>query len=103
MAYVDSLLNELRDASKRGRSEDPFSFPEDSQSKDYEEAQPVCFTFTEGEIVNIYRVTDGINPDQYIYSTHENGGAVSRFDGPYVSLEAARKEFDPVEEGWTDY
>ena len=54
-------------------------------------------------MVNIYRVTDGINPDQYIYSTHGNGGAVSRCDGPYVSLEAARKEFDPVEEGWTDY
>lgn len=103
MTFVKQLLDELKAASKTERSVDAFSFPEDTSPDEDQQVEPVSSTFTEGRMVNIYRVIDGSHSAQYIFSTHGDGGSVCGYGGPYKSIEAIQKLFDPVEEGWTDY
>lgn len=78
----------------------PFSFPEDTIGNANQTVSPFCSTFTSGEMMHIYRVTAENKPDQYIYSTHGDGGVVLSFGGPCESLMAARKIFDL---SWTVY
>jgi hypothetical protein len=101
--FVEQLLDELKEASKMDRSVDAFSFPEDTSPDEDQQVEPVSSTFTAGQLVNIYRVTDGNHFAQYIFSTHGDGGCVCGYGGPYTSVEAIQMLFDPVEEGWTDY
>lgn len=103
MPFINQLLDELGAASKSERSVDAFSFPENTLCDEDQKVEPVSSTFTGGQLVNIYRVVDGSHSVQFIFSTHGEGGVVCGYGGPYPSLEAVQKLFDPVEECWTDY
>jgi hypothetical protein len=70
---------------------------------DDQEVEPVCSTYTDGAMVNIYRVVDADKPVEYIYSTNDVGGKVDGCGGAFTSIETAKKEFGEVEEGWTDF
>lgn len=96
-------MDELETASKTERSIDALSFPEDTSPDEDQKVEPVFSTFTEGQLVNIYRVIDGNHATQYIFSTHGDGGSVCGYGGPYTSIEAIQELFDPVTESWTGY
>lgn len=103
MAYIDELLAELKDAFLKERSFDAFSFPQDTISSDDQSIEPICSTFHDNKLINIYRVLDGKNAEKYIYSGHSDDGVVCDYDGPYSSLEDAQKSIGTVLEGWTTY
>lgn len=103
MTIARKLLNELQSISTDQRSLDPFSFPQGVSLDDDQQVEPVSSTYTKRQLVNIYRVVDGSNSAQYIFSTHGDGGVVRGCGGPYTSIRAIQKLFDPAEEGWTDY
>jgi hypothetical protein len=101
MSFAKRLISELSDASNNDRSLDPFDFPEETSLEDNQRVEPICSTYTNGNMVNIYKVEDGVNSIFFIYSIHGDGGTVLDFGGPFASLDAAKGKFGKVKEGWT--
>lgn len=101
MSFAKRLISELSDASNKDRSLDPFLFPEETSLEDNQRVEPICSTYTNQNMVNVYKVEDGTNSIFYIYSIHDDGGIVLGFGGPFASIDAAKSKFGEVEEGWT--
>jgi len=98
---IDALLDELRDFKRRSVSLSADDFPVDVEVNDQQTVEWASSTFSDGVLINLYRVADE-SDEAIIASVHGKGGVVVDFDGPWDTLEEAKEAFDPVEEDWTD-
>lgn len=101
MRLVDALLDELRDFKRRGVSLSADDFPVDVEVTDEQSVEWASSTFSDGSLINLYRVADE-SDESVIASVHTKAGVVIDFDGPWDTLDEAKEAFDPVEEDWTD-
>ena len=99
MRLVEALLAELLELSEKGTSFASTEFPVDTGLGDGDSVEWVASTFADELMHNIYHVSDE-NGDDYISSSHGDGGVVVFYDGPWATLQEAEAAFGDVVEGW---
>ena len=98
---LDDLFSELQGYINSERAIDVGLFPEDTSLDKGQSVELMSSTFTDGLMVYIYKVSQINYPDEYISSSHSDGGVTVFCDGPWNSLETAEGAFGDCPEGWT--
>lgn len=97
---AEKLIDALSDASRAGTRCGAETVQDLFWLEDDERMAWVASTFTDGNLINVFRCVCSHAPDAFVASYHSDGGAICGYGGPYPSFDEVASEIE-TSEGWT--